>query len=1478
LVPFTVRADDAGPLSGVHKIGDHWFVFVDGVMQTGATIVPGEEEGSTFGFPEYVFATDGVIVSVIEGTRPLGSLYSGEVTIPDAETGIEITYLFLPEAQGLRMHRGFHQGRYFHSVYGGMQKQRIVELNVTDRPGARGVSTDVAPALPGDDIAWFYFGPDGVQVTATGWAPEINEDGTVETPFGHIIWGPTGHSSGNPGGGRIFTATQVPGATVEINGKVFGFVEGDLEQVGGCDCEDSDNAAVVHIHVCDDLRPRITLGALAAQDRLIIDFISPMNVAASLAAAVVWIDGVMGLSDAVWMQADGVTAITPAALFAAAQAGEVITSTRLVHSITWPFPGPGSAWTTPETHPVRMNALNPDTGMEFVNISITGAVAVDTTLNPVTVLYTTVEGVDQSQIPIFFGAEDLGLYVVWVETSAGEITMGGTATAPTGGVTGRARDTRPGFMQVATHNAPLGGIRGIEWDDNAHGTGFPGFTPTRTFANHAANLNPLKDAAHGSSYVYVRFSRPVRPDEGTIQISEWLFNGSSATARGELQFTGPFLSCDTGNGIVGNAWSEQRAQRMECLCVLLLHAQPTNTGPGSVAGQLAAGYGCTWYIKLEDSAPNNLIRGNGTYQLDVFGFVATRLDESDMWLYEREGDIRDSFRHEFNATPVPPTEPVGLVVDQIWVSTTPDFLADFVVGRSNLVYSSDRAERVMLVDEILTLLNELDPDDPLAYMVANNYLTVIFSRPVVPGQGTVNLSWNNLIHGTNERWFPVNFADWADIVQSGTTHNFSTMPNWGPGWLEFAETPGTGIDVLGREDITGVTLPGLWEDFGTELSGWTIGGGYTSAANFTHVWYGFNAVQMDFELFRYNNRAHTATPLAATMTPAQAWDPVTVPPITASTRLLDNPPGIGNDALALMAQGVRTLPAMGQEGTRNVILPARLRYTHRPYGLNDLDLTPRPPSTGVGRATLGLGNSWIGTGILPPAGALPNSRRITELELTAAAPWNARTQPTATATADFIRIAIAGFVCAEYWLENFEDYDRDNMVGFFPADVDNENEKILHVQEMFFGVEDDPVPVVMAWGFFDAPRSTFLTGGFLDPTKVQDAIAVGQGNPGGYHFITTADPMGIPPTNIAELIAEGIIAESGPNAPGTLIIWFSEVIAPSAAVPATGMNGGAGTIGGDARIDLSAATAAQAWTHRWYFSRNDEVRPNGGGVTNSGQDTRFPASMVVLDVEDLAASSGLVTINVMQYPELLMFGVGDLAPWHGDIGEHPAPAIRQGRAMGHASLRFVLNPDAIVQGMVDDIMEEGGPVSTVLVEIESNTALMTFLESFDDIDDIDDVIEAVKTLVKSIITGETDVSVLGELQAMLDLMEMRLGHVISRLSADITAGSNAFTEPTSDQLHLFVNHLRHPGGGFMIFEIAEQLLTPLALIYTPMTDLSDLRAWADMSRPAAFGALTGTVTTVQLTAMRDTLFQPMLDALSGGELSDLLGALISALS
>jgi hypothetical protein len=104
----------------------------------------------------------------------------------------------------------------------------------------------------------------------------------------------------------------------------------------GCDCSVKDleeQPAALWIHVCDELRPRIVLGRVAAvNDELIIDFMNPMNVSQSLASAVIHIDGVMGIENARWMQqnADGEWVQIPLLDLATA------TSTRVVYNITWP--------------------------------------------------------------------------------------------------------------------------------------------------------------------------------------------------------------------------------------------------------------------------------------------------------------------------------------------------------------------------------------------------------------------------------------------------------------------------------------------------------------------------------------------------------------------------------------------------------------------------------------------------------------------------------------------------------------------------------------------------------------------------------------------------------------------------------------------------------------------------------------------------------------------------------------------------------------------------------------------------------------------------------------------------------------------------------------------------------------------------------------------------------------------------------------
>jgi hypothetical protein len=163
--------------NGVRAVGLQWgddlidgrmYMFTpDGYLVTGSFRVQ-DVMGINLGHGPgdgWLFATDGVHVPVT-AERPLGSLYSGPVSLPFAGTFGQ--FMFLPATQGHAQHRGFFYDRYFHSE-SGVLWVGVMELNAT-RGRARGAFGG-RYNQPGDDIAFFYFAGDGRQVIGDWVSP-----------------------------------------------------------------------------------------------------------------------------------------------------------------------------------------------------------------------------------------------------------------------------------------------------------------------------------------------------------------------------------------------------------------------------------------------------------------------------------------------------------------------------------------------------------------------------------------------------------------------------------------------------------------------------------------------------------------------------------------------------------------------------------------------------------------------------------------------------------------------------------------------------------------------------------------------------------------------------------------------------------------------------------------------------------------------------------------------------------------------------------------------------------------------------------------------------------------------------------------------------------------------------------------------------------------------------------------------------------
>jgi hypothetical protein len=1147
-----------------------------------------------------------------------------------------------------------------------------------------------------------------------------------------------------------------------------------------CDCpewdpdDDTLNPALQWIHLCfeDDgitprLRPRIELGPTAGDDKLFVDFRQPINVNASAIHMTVNLGRMVGLENIQFVDiVEG-------------------TSTRLEADVVWG-----------DQLFIRANAINPSTEKERIELTLSGLFAAGLS-TPFTVTYETEGGAIQDTIRIVFGFDTApGLYVVWVET------LDEPMLATTNTVTSRSRApfTAPVGQNIWDHSEMAitdGVTRRTDARISATPETFAAIPAANrwlyslTGGNDPEELEELDEpvwyAPEGDNRVYVRFSLPVRPGvHGSIQVTEHLH--TTVTPFGEMAASAP-MPRPIPTGTIQQRTA--RAELLDCQCTRLALTDPLNWA--YLVEVL--GYRCTWYIVLEED-----LRHGGTYAVDVMGFISPdpidfRINyptpsfpdapDEYVMLYEDEDD--PVFRHWFvgwSPDPEDPEEPF-LYVDHIWVSTTPDFFDDYLRGRANLIYSRDPREQVHHVDEILTLLNDIFADDEeLMNMVANNYLTVIFNRPVLPGgvAGTIGLNWENIVYTDNERWFPVPWSAWDAIRNDHTVclHptctgavDCSTLDEW--------EIPEGYFELTPNILETGSTLPGIWD--GADIFPWIVVSGLdlehdeTSTA-FDHTWFGFNAVQFDLTLFNYNNRATTGLPGA---TPT-----VTTAPFNAAPHNID--------AVTLRDRvGVATM------GTPTVVLPDQLRFTHRPYGLNQL--------TNFRNMTTGINTAPAAT---PAVLAEPNF--------------------------DFLRVDVIGYICAEWWENNHEDYEREGE-GFFVADVDDGQFRIARVERFWFGVENDPIPYVLAWAVFDGDLDDFMdpVTGLLDPEAIRDALPVAE-------FILPARTTIAGTPNIAALVD---LAGFDPGDNLTIVMWFSEVVNPSAHSVITGQPGGAGTIGvagqGNALgINSAALLAQQGWFHQWYLD-NESNRcgiTTGTGVGQvltgpiTGRDARFPVSVFAFEMEVTAPmlvgtfeNPTDVQLNVVMYPEVVMFGVGALRPWHGSISaQNQFNPFAGGREMQASFLHFtivnsVLDPEVLIDIVMSDPVVESamGDVED-LREIPVIDDLMELIFDAAGVADLD---EFVADLISDVLSGIVD---LVDLKQFVEDGETIIGTMETLLLGVKTAGETfpAVTNAIHAFMQTLVNEpLIGPPTGWVMREMPLLLSAAMAGGFTSITTVWD---------------------------------------------------------
>jgi hypothetical protein len=286
------------------------------------------------------------------------------------------------------------------------------------------------------------------------------------------------------------------------------------------------------------------------------------------------------------------------------------------------------------------------------------------------------------------------------------------------------------------------------------------------------------------------------------------------------------------------------------------------------------------------------------------------------------------------------------------------------------------------------------------------------------------------------------------------------------------------------------------------------------------------------------------------------------------------------------------------------------------------------------------------------------------------------------------------------------------------------------------------------------------------------------------------------------------------------------------------------------------------------LTRNGELRPVGtGGVTfaDVGQDVRFPVSMVVLDVPAgpgngfSPTETGIITINVVQYPELLMFGVGTLRPWHGDIGEHPAPAIRQGRAMQHAQLHFLLNPSLVTAAAIAAAVDEFETLAAENAELMDAIGVLDGHGFFNN-DLFDDAEEYAVALITTIVgggaAGAAALGMVNNTRTMTTLMETRANAINTSLATVPGVVSFAFVESIYRMLAPNTMIGTH-GPMWYAIELGEFAATEMnklhgIVTFSEATLLTEVRVFIDTETLGSLGLALGT-TSISTQSELDTL-------------------------
>ena len=1002
------------------------------------------------------------------------------------------------------------------------------------------------------------------------------------------------------------------------------------------------------MHICDALQPRIaftplreedgdwltrewieanfadhaniltslheSIGANTGRDVLIVNFTEEMNPAASFQGTVSLGTG-MTVTERRWS----------------------LDRRSMILEISWIY-NPLS-----EFHQLRNEAVLPDAQIH-TTFTIRGFYALN--YNGELYMRTPVDEIEENDFfgfnavtiarPLVFGGppEPPGLYVVWVSAA----TLAGSS------------DTR---MEVVD-----GGITRATCDENLF------------LRSTDARLGPLDPApwTRDSDYQYiaVHFSMPVSPDRGlgTIGVSEIESNEDYQTAlpRGELSTSAvvPYhvvLDATNGSWVRGvvipntnaNVWDgfqnrtvrgivfpdepisssnpahvalmQQLATVLGCRCFGARY-NPQHHLFAPVTSQnvpASNNYVCTVRVSIIDTrVPNaSQLRSYTRYRVNVDGFhtqdrsacgalggsAANPNEEFETkYLY----DLHAFFQHTFW---VGEGETEGLVVAQIWISTTEDPFADFYEGLSVLIYSDQYREinpvfgttdpnhwaynrvihSAVNPQGVLELLNR---NGGIDLPIAANYLTIIYNRPVLADINSIDISGGPLavLEGVGGIWLAMAHEDipaylYGDVTTIGANGSNDIglvtgqrgEDTWGgdlpcevaawqalQGFLDMS-IEGRYADTVDAYDSTGRIAPlpagysvrtNIGAPFARRLMGSDIievdeDDMWAGSSEYEVHYAAFNANQWNLSLFSADNRVVHDT--------------------------------------------VFDILNLGDNDSDHT-------DTHRPYG-------------------------------------------------------------------ETFSLTVEGWICAFYWRENFENY----RIGAIQTNGTNYNwdgvyrfgDNRINLEVHEFTVEDDPVPFVIAWsivggsvtdvtnalraeltgsasaydGNYDFRRALTMStnAGLINPllyhNNVVDGVAGRRWTAGSYRH-----------THVP-LIELGLTGLGGNR--GTVVLVFSERVQNAVS--------GFGTIqiSGGGNINIVNGQ----WIHDWQLHNGDTV--------NASDESRYTVSVFIFEALALFPTGQQNSITVIGYPELVWFD----APWR--INDIPNTAANiagtpyQDRVVGH---------------------------------------------------------------------------------------------------------------------------------------------------------------------------------------------------------------------